>query len=196
MARDYLNAPLTQVRRKDRSKEQDAWIRDFLRTSAFGTISLSMKGQPFSNTNIFVYEGQNNVIFFHTAGEGRTRDIVENNPNVCFTVNRMGRLLPAPVALQFSVEYSGVAAFGKARVIEDPAKAVEGLQLLLDKYFPHLQPIRDYRPVTLDELKRTTVFRIDIESWVGKEKKVDPEFPGAFLYQEIPELGQRLQLHG
>jgi len=136
------------------------------------------------------------VIFFHTAGEGRTRDIIKSNSKICFSVSQMGRLLPATVALEFSVEYSGVSVFGQVHVIEDEVEATEALQLLLDKYFPHLRPIRDYRPVTLDELKRTTVFRIKIESWIGKEKKVEPKFPGAFLYPEIPELLDKVRSNG
>lgn len=196
MAKDYLNAPLAQVRRKDRSKEQEDWIKDYLRTAAFATISLSWEGQPFSNSNIFVYDSAKNVIYFHTAREGRTRDIIKSNPRVCFSVNQMGRLLPAPVALEFSVEYSGVSAFGKVQIIEDEAEATKGLQLLLDKYFPHLKPTRDYRPITPEELKRTSVFRIHLEEWVGKEKKVELEFPGAFYYPEIPELLSRAPGYG
>ena len=196
MARDYLNSPLTSVRRKDRSKDEDSWIKEYLETASFATISLTWEGQPFSNSNIFVYDPEKNVIFFHTAREGRTREIIESNPRVCFSTNLMGRLLPAPVALEFSVEYSGVSIFGTTRIVDDEVEATEGLQLLLDKYFPHLKPIRDYRPVTLEELKRTTVFRIDIESWIGKEKKVEPDFEGAFLYDDIPHLLERVHTNG
>jgi len=196
MARDYLNSPLTKIRRKDRSKPEDVWIKEYLETAAFGTISLSWEGQPFANSNIFVYDSENHVVFFHTAHEGRTREILESNPKVCFTTNEMGRLLPAPVALEFSVEYSGVSIFGTTAVVDDEVEATEGLQLLLDKYFPHLKPIRDYRPITLEELKRTTVFRINIESWIGKEKKVEPEFEGAFLYGEISNLLEQVNSNG
>lgn len=193
MARDYLNAPLAQVRRKDHSRDQEDWIKEYLRTASFGTIALSWEGQPYSNSNIFIHDPEKNVIFFHTAGEGRTMDIIKSNSKICFSVSQMGRLLPATVALEFSVEYSGVLVFGQVHVIEDEVEATEALQLLLDKYFPHLRPIRDYRPVTLDELKRTTVFRINIESWIGKEKKVEPKFPGAFLY---PELLDKVRSNG
>ncbi|NJK79079.1 MAG: pyridoxamine 5'-phosphate oxidase family protein, partial [Chloroflexaceae bacterium] len=49
---------------------------------------------------------------------------------------RDGRLLPADVALEFSVEYSGVMVFGSATIVQDEAEASHALQLLLDKYFP------------------------------------------------------------
>jgi hypothetical protein len=55
--------------------------------------------------------------------------------------------------------------------------------MLLDKYAPHLEAGRDYRPTTDDELKRTAVYRVDIESWSGKQKEVEADFPGAY---ELP----------
>ena len=41
---------------------------------------------------------------------------------------------------------------------------------LLDKYFPDLKPGKDYRPITPEEISRTSVFAIEIEAWSGKEK--------------------------
>ncbi len=107
---------------------------------------------------------------------------------MAFTIHEMGRLLPADEALEFSVEYGGVVVFGRASVVGDPEEAEYGLQLLLDKYSPHLKPGRDYRPITTDELKRTSVFRVDIEAWSGKRKFVEPDFPGAYLYEDRERL--------
>jgi nitroimidazol reductase NimA-like FMN-containing flavoprotein (pyridoxamine 5'-phosphate oxidase superfamily) len=80
------------------------------------------------------------------------------------------------------VEYGGVTVFGRSRVIDDPIEARHGLQLLLDKYFSHLHPGQDYRPITDDELARTAVYRIDIDEWSGKRKAVAEGFPGAFFF--------------
>jgi nitroimidazol reductase NimA-like FMN-containing flavoprotein (pyridoxamine 5'-phosphate oxidase superfamily) len=119
----------------------------------------------------------------HTARTGRTRNNVNGEERVCLSVFEMGRLLPDKIALEFSVEYAGVNLFGRAAVI-DGDEALRGLQLLCDKYFPHLQPGRDYRPANLLELKRTSVYRIDIDSWSGKKKEVADDFPGAFFYRQ------------
>jgi hypothetical protein len=97
----------------------------------------------------------------------------------------MGRLLPADEAIESSVEYSSVIVFGRASVITDEQEAKLGLQLLMDKYLPHLRPGSDYRPTSEDDLKLTAVYRIDIESWSGKQKKAPDDFPGAFFYSEM-----------
>ena len=71
--------------------------------------------------------------------------------------------------MNFGVEYSGVVVFGRANIVTDIAEARHGMQLLLDKYFPHLQPGEDYEPAADRDLRNTAVYRIDIESWSGKE---------------------------
>lgn len=185
MPRPYLQQPPNELRRKDRAVEDEAWIKAFLGRAPFGAFAFSQEEQPFINSNIFVYDEGRHAIYFHTAREGRTRSILEQNPRACFSISEMGRLLPAEDALEMSVEYRGVAAFGKVQVVEGEEEGYRALQMLLDKYFPHLRPGEDYRPTTPEEWKRTAVFRFDIELWSGKEKKADPDFPGAFLYQDI-----------
>lgn len=186
MPKDYTTLPYNHVRRQDRAITDDAWICALLHRAPFGTLATVNNGQPFINSNLFVYDQAKQVIYMHTARVGRTQANVESCQQVCFSVSEMGRLLPADVALEFSVEYSGVTIFGIATIISNRAEAEYGLQLLLDKYFPHLRPGQHYRPITPEELDRTAVYRIEIEQWSGKQKKVDDDFPGAFFYGAPP----------
>ncbi|MEJ2339482.1 MAG: pyridoxamine 5'-phosphate oxidase family protein [Gemmatimonadales bacterium] len=172
----------TRMRRNDRAMD-DGWIRAFLATAPVGVVATVEDGQPFLNSNLFAYDESRHAIYVHTARTGRTRDNITADERVAFTAFEMGRLLPADEALEFSVEYAGVVAFGRATVVADPEEAEEALQLLLDKYAPQLRPGRDYRPITPDELRRTTVMRIDVSEWSGKRKEAEPDFPGAFRYR-------------
>jgi nitroimidazol reductase NimA-like FMN-containing flavoprotein (pyridoxamine 5'-phosphate oxidase superfamily) len=151
-----------------------------------GTLATALDGQPFINMNLFVYDEPAHVIYLHTARAGRTPANVEAGERVCFGVAEMGRLLPASTALNFSVEYAGVVVFGRARVVEDETEAGRALQLLLDKYAPHLRPGRDYRTIQAEELAVTTVYRIEIDEWSGKQKVAPPDHPGAFWYAQGP----------
>ncbi|MCP5094907.1 MAG: pyridoxamine 5'-phosphate oxidase family protein [Chloroflexi bacterium] len=186
MAKDYLQQPYNEVRRSDRAVNDDEWIRAFLHRAPIGYLATVHDGQPFINSNLFVYDETDNVIYTHTARVGRTQANVDASDRICFTISEMGRLLPADVALEFSVEYCGVMVFGTAVIVQDAEEATHGLQLLLDKYAPHLKPGRDYRPIVAEELKRTAVYRINIEQWSGKKKEVEADFPGAFLYGNTP----------
>ncbi len=186
MPKDYAALPAHQVRRSDRAVEDEGWIRDFLHRAPVGTLATVHQGQPFINANLFVYDEAVNTIYMHTAQVGRTRANIEADERVCFGVNEMGRLLPADEALEFSVEYAGVIVFGRAHMVEADEEARHALQMLLDKYAPHLKPGRDYRPIVAQELARTAVYRIQIDSWSGKRKQVAPDFPGAFYYGSPP----------
>lgn len=170
------------VRRRDRAVTDDAWIESLLTRAAVGALATVDADQPFLNVNLFWFDPTRRAVYLHTARRGRTRTNVEGGERVCFAVHEMGRLLPAEEALEFSVEYAGVVAFGTALVVEDAIEATTALQALLDKYFPKHVPGRDYRPITADELARTTVMRVDIERWSGKRKVVAADFPDAFRY--------------
>jgi len=47
------------------------------------------------------------------------------------------------------------------------------LQGLLHKYFGEMQSGKDYRPITDQELKQTSVYGIKINSWSGKRNWED-----------------------
>lgn len=168
-----------ELRRRDRGRD-DAWIRAFLTAAPFGVLATIADGRPFLNTNLFVYDDDARALYFHTARAGRTLDNLAEPGPVTFTAAVMGRLLPADEALEFSVEYASVVVFGQGRTVDDHAEAYRALQMLLDKYAPHLRPGEDYRATTPEELKRTAVYRVDIEAWSGKQKAAEPGFPGAF----------------
>ena len=167
---------LAKPRRSDRELTDEEAINQLLNTAEVGYIATSVEGQPLINSNLFWYDGTR--IFFHTAIKGRTRTNIEANPKVCFTITERGRYLPADEALEFSVEYAGVVVFGKATVLDNNEEKTYALQGLLDKYFPHLTPGKEYRPITEGELKRTSVYAITIDTISGKRKSA-PDFPTA-----------------
>ena len=185
MPRDYSELPHHQIRRRDRAVEDEQWIRAFLHRAPVGVLATVHDGQPFVNTNLFVYDEAAHAVFVHTARTGRTPSNLSAPARICFSVSEMGRLLPAPEALHFSVEYASVVVFGEASAVPDAGEAGRALQLLLDKYAPHLRPGHDYRPVHPDEIAQTSVFRIDITSWSAKRKEAPPDFPGAYRLGEV-----------
>ena len=183
MTRDYLNQPLNEMRREDRAKDDD-WIKAFLKKGPFGVMATCHDGQPFTNTRQYVYDEATNAIYMHGAKTGRTPAVIAVNDRVCFSVSEMGRLIPADEAVEVGVEYAGVMLFGRVKIINNQDEATHALQLLMDKYFPQFEPVKDYRPIEPRDLKITAVFRIDIESWSGKEKRVPGDHPDAFFFGE------------
>jgi nitroimidazol reductase NimA-like FMN-containing flavoprotein (pyridoxamine 5'-phosphate oxidase superfamily) len=162
--------PLTSLRRAERALSEEA-VRALLARAPYGFTATAVDGQPFQHASLFWYDDTTRRIYFHGARQGRMIGNVQANPRVCFTVAEMGRLLPAKTAMDFSNEYASVVVFGQARMVKSESEKRLALQALLDKYFPDLQPGRDYRSIISEELAATAVYAIEVEAWSGKQKK-------------------------
>ncbi len=58
---------------------------------------------------------------------------------------------------------------GTIRTLQDGEEKRRALDGLLIKYFPAMPSGREKRPITAQELKRTSVYTIRVESWSGKQ---------------------------
>lgn len=174
----------TVMRRKGRAVSDDRWIKQFLKKTAYGTLATADGDQPFLNFMTFVFDEKKNAIYLHSAHKGRTRANIENNPNVCFGVAQIGRFYPGKTAMEFSNEYSSVMVYGKAALVDDINESRRAMSMLMEKYFPHLEPGRDYHPITDRELEITSVYKIKIEQWIGKQNSQPDDKPGAFFYDD------------
>ena len=160
------NRPINQSRRPKLDMD-DEWNAKFLNKIRVGHISTRDGNQPFINPTSFWYSKEDHEVYFHSNAVGRMRFNAENNPETCFECYRSGRLLPSNLALEVSFQYECVIAFGRIRVIKDIDEKRDVLNELLQKYFGEMRSGEDYRPVTDNELKRTSVYGIKIESWSG-----------------------------
>lgn len=173
MPRDYQNHSPTAFQRVPEYQRDDEWIRAFLHGAKVGHVASAWEGQPFINPTTFWFDETNHQIIFHSNITGRIRSNVENNPRVCFEVSELGKMLPSNVALEFSLQYRSVLVFGKAHLVSESEEVRRVLYGLIHKYFPAMTAGREFREITDKELKRTSVYAIQIEEWSGKENWKD-----------------------
>jgi nitroimidazol reductase NimA-like FMN-containing flavoprotein (pyridoxamine 5'-phosphate oxidase superfamily) len=188
MTKNGLSSPISQPRHSDRVAAAERWIKTFLHCAPFGILATVNDGKPFIHINMFVYDEAAHAIYLHTAIEGHARTNAEIDQQVCFTVGEMGRILPADTALAFGVEYASVMVFGRASIIEDVDQAHRALQLLINKYAPHMCPGQDYEPITVEAIRHTRILRIQIDSWCGRKNEALADFPRAYHYVDQPML--------
>ena len=183
MPKDYsLDVTPANAQRRKEYAQTDEWTREFLKRAPIGHVATRWDDQPFITPTNFWYDEERRVIYFHSNIVGRIRANAERHAKVCFEASEHGRFLPSNVALEFSLQYASVIVFGSIRVLEDDEEKRCALNGLLAKYFPHMTPGQEYRPITDEELKRTSVYAISIESWSGKrnwpdEAKQSDEWP-------------------
>ena len=167
MAYDPNKKSINQSRLKNYEMNDD-WIIQFLSEIKVGHIGTRDKNQPFIIHSSFWYSPDRHEIYFHSIVYGRMRFNAENNPEACFECYKSGRLLPSNMALEASFQYECVIAFGKIRIIKKTDEKNNILNGLLKKYFGEMESGKDYRPITNDELKQTSVYGMKIDSWSGK----------------------------
>jgi len=173
MPRYYQHASRVAFQRLPDYQRDDAWIRTFLREARVGHIASARDGQPFLNPTTFWFDEQNHQIIFHSNVTGRIRSNIENNPRICFEASELGKMLPSNVALEFSLQFRSVIVFGRARLVDDPQAARRVMYGLIHKYFPMMTAGKEFREITDKELKRTSVYALQIEEWSGKENWKD-----------------------
>ena len=175
MPRDYSLEQTfpTDHQRLPEYKRQDEWIRAILSTARIARIACSREDQPFVNPSTFWFDEEHHQLVFHSNLAGRVRANVEQNPKVCIEVSEMGKVLPSNVALEFSLQYRSVVVFGNARLIEEAEEQRRVMYNLIGKYFPAMKVGQEFRPITDQELKRTSIYGVKIEAWSGKENWKD-----------------------
>lgn len=174
MPKDYaLTVTSANQQRRPEHAQTDDWTRNFLQQAHIGHISTRWDEQPFITPTTFWFDPNRREIYFHSNIIGRVRANAQRHTQVCFEASEFGKVLPANVALEFSIQYQSAVVFGTLRVLEDEAEKRHALSGLIAKYFPTMTAGQEYRPITEQELKRTSVYAIAIESWSGKKNWPD-----------------------
>ena len=169
MPKDYdpsVTAPNAQ--RRPQNALDDAATRALIEQLEVAHIATVWDQQPFINPTTFWYDAAGHAIYFHSNVVGRMRSNAGHAGRVCLEASRFGRFLPSNVALEFTVQYESVVVYGELRIIEALDEKRRVMTSLIAKYFGAMRPGHEYRPITDQELKRTSVYQIAIESWSGK----------------------------
>ena len=169
MPKDYsLDVTPANAQRRSENAMSAEWTREFLKRAHIGHVATRWDERPFITPTNFWYDAERHAIYFHSNLVGRIRANIERHAQVCFEASEFGDLLPSNVALEFSIQYESAIVFGRIRILEDVEEKRSALYGLLGKYFPAMAAGKEYRPITDQELKRTSVYAIEIESWSGK----------------------------
>ncbi|WP_458110625.1 pyridoxamine 5'-phosphate oxidase family protein [Bacillus sp. PK6-013] len=122
------------IRQKQLVCTDEKKIDQFLTEAQTGYLGMSTDEYPYVIPLNFVWK--NGYIYFHGASEGRKMDMLQENPNVCFTVSEQYGTMVHPIPAKTDTAYMSVILFGTASIITDLDEATSAMQALLDKYVP------------------------------------------------------------
>lgn len=155
-----------EVRRQNRILDNDTRIKELLRSSEYGYLSLGTteNGYGYGIPISYAYDEDTNSLYFHCAPEGQKLDMLEKNNKVSFCVVGITK----PIANKFTTLYESVIAFGRAyiRLSEDEKR--KALRLLVYKYS---QGFEDLGETYMNKSwGRTETFKLEIEHLTAKAK--------------------------
>ncbi|NJK79078.1 MAG: hypothetical protein HC914_03900 [Chloroflexaceae bacterium] len=76
MAYSVEHRSFTEIRRRDRAVTDEAWIQALLHRAPFAALATVVDGQPFINSNLFVYDEAAACIYMHTPAPDAPRTML------------------------------------------------------------------------------------------------------------------------
>lgn len=105
-------------------------------------------------------------IYFHSAAEGRKLEIIKTNPNACFEVDSVIRMVSDGQACDWGCEFESVIGNGRISVVLDETERVAGMNLIMQKYGFDGKPEYDPRVMT-----RTALLKLSVHQMTGKRNQ-------------------------
>lgn len=154
---------MTEMRRKDRQMpEEFAW--EVVDKCAYAFLAMTAEdGGPYGLPVTIVRDGR--AVYFHSAMEGRKTDCLRRHPGVCLTCVGDTRV-PED---RFTTLFESAVAFGTAEEVTEDAEKIHALRILCQRHAPGNMAAFD--KAIEASLKRTAIWRIDVEEITGKAKR-------------------------
>jgi len=153
------------MRRADREVTDFSEIIDILRRA--DTIRLGLHDDPYPYVVPlsfgFETEDRRLALYFHGATEGLKHELLARNPHVCVEADIFHGYAETPLSI--TTMYESFIGFGTC-VRVSGEEAVHGMDLLLERC--------GYAGYAYDlaELKRTGVYKITLERFTGKRRRL------------------------
>lgn len=136
-----------------------------LRRNTAGVLAvLGDGGYPYAVPLSYVYD--RGSLYFHCAITGHKLDAVSACEKASFCVIDQDQVVPA----EYTTYYRSVIAFGRVRILEDPAEVRSAIEKLAVKYAPEDSP-ENREAAIQKELAGLAMLRLDVGHMTGKEAR-------------------------
>lgn len=146
---------MVRMRKSEREVQDRTIIDELMHRSQVLRLGLVDGEDAYLVPVCFGYE--QDVLFIHSAKEGRKLEAIKAHPRVCFEVDE-GEVTSAKQACRWSAKYMSIIGWGVASLVDDADKKRLALDVIM-RHYGGGGPFH-YDPASLDEM---IVIRIDVE---------------------------------
>ena len=149
------------MRKRDKEITNIGEIEGIIKKAICCRISLLDGEEPYIVPVSFGYE--RNVLYFHSAPEGRKVELIKRNNRICFEIDTDVEVVRAEESCGWTMKYKSVIGVGRTHILENDEEKAHGLRVIMKHYsegessFPK------------SKLDSVLVARVDIERVTGKQ---------------------------
>ena len=149
------------MRRKKQKITDRLRIEKIIQSAEICRLGLSLENKPYIVPLNFGYK--DNILYVHSACEGRKIDIIKNNNNVCFEIEANTRIIEGASSCKWTMHYQSIIGSGKAFFIDKTEDKIEALDIIMKHYTDKDSQFPEAA------LKITAVIKIEIEEMTAKQ---------------------------
>jgi len=157
-------------RRPQRGRYDEAAVYAVLDAGVMAHVGYVIDGQPFVTPTAYWREGR--TLYWHGAAASRMLATVAEGAPVCVTVSFLDGFIVGRSGIVHSLNYRSVMAFGRARLVADPARKRAAMDAFIDRLYAG-RPLK-LRPTTDLELQGIAMVEMEIEEASAKVKDTTP----------------------
>jgi nitroimidazol reductase NimA-like FMN-containing flavoprotein (pyridoxamine 5'-phosphate oxidase superfamily) len=156
------------MRRKDREITDTRELLEIIKGNKVCRLGMADDNRPYvvPLNYGFEFEGDDLILYFHCADEGKKIDILKMNPEVCFEMDGEHQLTKGKNNCEYGFNFASIIGFGTVNFIEDEAEKVHALQQLMRHQTGEDRDFRFAPP----HIKAVTVFKVKTRSFTGKRR--------------------------
>jgi len=156
-----------QVRRRpQRAAYDEATVFGILDAGIMAHVGYVIDDQPFVTPTAYWREGRK--LYWHGAAASRMLATVAVGLPVCVTVSFLDGFVVGRSGITHSLNYRSVMAFGRARLVTDPAAKRRAMDAFIDRLYAG-RPVK-LRPTTEPELAAIALVEMEVEEASAKVK--------------------------
>lgn len=120
------------MRRKDREIKDKDEIELIIRSAPICRLAMARENRPYVVPLNFGY--RDNIVYFHSASQGKKIDIIRENPRVCLEFSNDAELVRAEKSCEWELHFKSAIGFGTAQFVEDTEEKKKALDVIMDHY--------------------------------------------------------------
>ena len=174
------------MRRKDREMDREFALK-IIDKAQYGVVSMIDGEEPYGLPLSVVRNGD--VLYFHSAKEGRKVDVLANNPNISivfvgdknipenYSYDELEEMNNDPtkaikfISSVFTTEFESAIVIGKVEKVENQDEKIKAMRTICEKYTP--DKMKYFDTAINAGLNRTNVYKMKIDNITSKRKKYD-----------------------